>query len=36
VQPPGLLDAVKAGDKVKFHAEDINGALMVTAIHAVK
>ena len=32
VQPPGLLNAVKAGDKVKFHAEDINGALTVTAI----
>jgi Cu/Ag efflux protein CusF len=32
VQPPGLLNAVKVGDKVKFHAEDINGALTVTAI----
>jgi len=32
VQPPGLLNAVKVGDKVTFHAEDINGALTVTAI----
>lgn len=34
VQPPELLNAVKAGDKVKFHAEDINGTLTVTAIQA--
>ena len=32
VQPPELLNAVKVGDKVKFHAEDINGATTVTAI----
>lgn len=32
VQPPELLKAVKVGDKVKFHAEDINGAFTVTAI----
>ncbi|MDA8255806.1 MAG: copper-binding protein [Betaproteobacteria bacterium] len=32
VQPPELLDAVKVGDKVRFHAEDINGAFTVTAI----
>jgi Cu/Ag efflux protein CusF len=34
VQPPELLKAVKVGDKVKFHAEDINGAFTVTAIQA--
>lgn len=34
VQPPELLKAVKVGDAVKFHAENINGALTVTAIHA--
>ena len=32
VQPPELLDKVKAGDNVKFRAEDIGGALTVTAI----
>jgi Cu(I)/Ag(I) efflux system protein CusF len=36
VLSPELLNTVKAGDKVKFHAEDINGALTLTAIHAVK
>jgi Cu(I)/Ag(I) efflux system protein CusF len=32
VQPPELLKAVKVGDKVKFHAEDISGTFTVTAI----
>jgi Cu(I)/Ag(I) efflux system protein CusF len=32
VQPPELLSGIKVGDTVKFHAEDINGALTVTAI----
>jgi Cu/Ag efflux protein CusF len=31
-----LLDAIKSGDKVKFSAEDVNGALTVTAIEVVK
>ena len=31
-----LLDAVKAGDKVKFNAENLNGALTVTAIEVAK
>ena len=31
-----LLDKVKAGDQVKFTAEDRGGALVVTAIEAVK
>jgi Cu(I)/Ag(I) efflux system protein CusF len=34
VQSPDLLDAVKVGDKVKFHAEDIDGTLTVTTIEA--
>ena len=32
VRPPELLSGVKVGDKVKFHAEDIDGAYTVTAI----
>ncbi|MHB1143363.1 MAG: copper-binding protein [Thiobacillus sp.] len=32
VQPPELLNAVKVGDTVKFHVEDINGIFTVTAI----
>jgi Cu/Ag efflux protein CusF len=34
VRPPELLNAVKVGDAVTFHAEDIDGALTVTAIQA--
>jgi Cu(I)/Ag(I) efflux system protein CusF len=30
VKNPALLEKVKAGDKVKFTAEQINGALVVT------
>jgi Cu/Ag efflux protein CusF len=33
-QPPELLNGIKVGDKVKFHAEDINGSFTVTAIQA--
>lgn len=36
VASPKLLDAVKPGDKVKFVAENLNGALTVTAIEVVK
>ncbi len=32
VQPPELLGGIKVGDKVRFHAEDIDGAYTVTAI----
>lgn len=32
VRPPELLNAVTVGDKVKFHAERIDGAYTVTAI----
>ncbi|MBU1394597.1 MAG: copper-binding protein [Gammaproteobacteria bacterium] len=34
VQPSGLLNGIKVGDKVKFHAEDHNGVFTVTAIEA--
>jgi Cu/Ag efflux protein CusF len=33
---PKMLDALKPGDRVKFAAENINGALTVTAIEAAK
>lgn len=36
VRSPELLNAVKVGDAVKFHAEDIDGALTVTAIQPVR
>ena len=36
VKDPAMLDKVKAGDKVRFSAEKMNGALVVTGIEAVK
>lgn len=36
VLEPSLLDKVKAGDKVRFTAENRNGALVVTAIETVQ
>lgn len=36
VKDPALLDKAKAGDKVRFRAEKINGALVVTDIKTVK
>ena len=36
VSDPKLLDAIKEGDKVKFVADKINGAITVTAIEAAK
>lgn len=36
VVPPTLLNGVKAGDTVKFHVENINGALTVTEIQTTK
>jgi Cu/Ag efflux protein CusF len=36
VSDPALLKAVKAGDKVKFDAEKINGQFTVTVIEKVK
>jgi Cu/Ag efflux protein CusF len=32
VKDPAMLEQVKAGDKVKFQAEKVGGALTVTAI----
>ena len=36
VQNPALLDRVKAGDKVKFTAANINGALVVIDLQPVR
>jgi Cu(I)/Ag(I) efflux system protein CusF len=36
VKDPAMLDQVKAGDKVKFRAEKINGAFTVVEIEAAK
>jgi Cu/Ag efflux protein CusF len=35
-QDPAILKAVKAGDKIKFDAEDVNGQLTVTKIEKAK
>lgn len=36
VKDPSALDTVKIGEKVRFHAENVNGALVVTQIEAVR
>lgn len=36
VQDPAMLKQVKVGDKVKFDADRVNGALTVTKIEKVK
>lgn len=36
VKDPAMLDKVKAGDKIKFQAENINGALTVTQFESAK
>ena len=36
VKDPAMLEQVKAGDKVKFSAEKMNGALTLTNLEAVK
>jgi Cu(I)/Ag(I) efflux system protein CusF len=36
VKDAALLDQVKAGDKVKFHAEKLGGAFTVTRIEPVR
>src|SRR5450756_1103468 len=36
VQDPAMLTAVKAGDKVKFDAEHVNGEFKVTTIQKAK
>jgi len=33
---PGLLDQVKVGDKIRFAAEKVGGALTVTSLEAVQ
>jgi|SRR5450432_1581377 len=35
-QDPDLIKTVKAGDKIKFDAEDVNGQLTVTKIEKAK
>jgi Cu/Ag efflux protein CusF len=36
VASPKLLDGLKAGDKVKFAADNVNGAMTVTAVEVVR
>lgn len=36
VADPKMLDKLKEGDKVKFAAERVNGAITVTAIEPVQ
>ncbi len=36
VKDPAMLDQVKAGDKVKFSADKVNGAYVVTHIESAK
>lgn len=36
VKERALLDKVKAGDKVRFRAEEIGGALVITALEPVR
>jgi Cu/Ag efflux protein CusF len=36
VKDPSMLDKVKPGDKVRFVAEQVGGALTVTAIEPAK
>ena len=36
VQPPELMNTLKVGDAVRFHAESIDGVLTVTAIQPAK
>ena len=36
VRDPAFLDAVKPGDKVKFAAERVNGAIVITQIQVVR
>lgn len=36
VKDPALLDQVKAGDKVRFSAEKVNGAFTITRIENIR
>ena len=35
VRDPSALDTVEIGEKVRFHAENVNGALVITQIQPV-
>lgn len=36
VKDPGMLEQVKTGDKIRFRAEKVGGAYIVTALEAAK
>jgi Cu/Ag efflux protein CusF len=36
VKDPAMLDQVKAGDKIRFQAESVRGALTVTQVEPAK
>lgn len=36
VKDPSMLDRVKTGDRIRFRAEDLKGALTVTSIEAAQ
>ena len=36
VADPAMLDAVKPGDKVRFEADRVNGAITITAMEKTK
>ena len=36
VQDAAILDSVKAGDKIRFHAEKVGGAYMATRVETAK
>jgi Cu(I)/Ag(I) efflux system protein CusF len=36
VKDPSMLEKVKAGDKVRFTAEKLNGAITLTSIETAK
>ena len=36
VKDPAMLDQVKAGDKIKFAADNVDGAYVVTSLEAAK
>jgi Cu/Ag efflux protein CusF len=36
VKDPAMVDQVKAGDKIRFSADKVNGAYIVTGIEAAK
>lgn len=36
VKDPSMLDQVKQGDKVRFHVEQVSGAMVVTSIEPAR